>query len=385
MKTSLICQPHNSNLSSEIIPLLELNRSSAFKTFYFAVAYARRNGVEELLEHIQRFQRQGGRLKAIVGVDGNTSYQALELLLPICPRYSAKVFHDESPRRHTFHPKFYAFESPGVKAIVFVGSSNLTGGGLAQNYEMDIRIEFDLTDRKDNATFDAFVECFNEYFEDPQLCKDLSDDLIRELRKNNYLADDEKKRSTPPDAQTFTSKKKIFGSSSWIFPSPKRGSRSHRLKRKRPIRRDIPRYRYWPGWILKHDVEFKSPKELISAIKGTYRSDKLWDWNGNRKDRPGPYVIILLLRGQILGHAVVSITRRIPRRRKGKRFSFHLESKPFIFSEEKRFPLSGIAPIKDLPARTIYGLDDRLEIFQNYARRIGREGRSSLSVVLGRC
>ena len=126
----IINQPHASSIGVRLKEILEDNKRFDYETFYFIVAYVNEGGVSLLKPSLEKFRTSGGHIKAVVGIDqGNTTAQGLKLLLPLCDELY--VYHSASPVQ-TFHPKVYVFES-GEKAIVFIGSSNLTTGGLFTN------------------------------------------------------------------------------------------------------------------------------------------------------------------------------------------------------------------------------------------------------------
>src|SRR6266568_1884894 len=126
-----------------------------------AVAYARRSGVGRIYEAIERFRNSGGRVKAIVGIDDqNTSLEGLETLLSCSDE--VYVYDDRNPFR-TFHPKLYVFERRGKYGETFIGSSNLTQGGLFSNYEMVACTKFDLKDMSQKAEFDAVMAAIDLY------------------------------------------------------------------------------------------------------------------------------------------------------------------------------------------------------------------------------
>ncbi len=155
----IINQPHSETLGEKLKEILENNIGRKFDIFYIMVAYVQESGVARLKQSIEKFKQSGGQVKAVVGISQkNTSAKGLKLLLPLCDEIY--VYHNENPME-TFHPKVYAFEKEGQKAIVFVGSSNLTGGGLYINYEINSFEEYDLTDRTQLGNFSEFKSMFD--------------------------------------------------------------------------------------------------------------------------------------------------------------------------------------------------------------------------------
>lgn len=105
------------------------------------VAFAKRGGVRRLLPHIEPFRAKGHTVSVVVGVDvRGTSTEALQLLLASVD--DAYVTYDPDPRC-TFHPKMFLFDGP-KRALAFVGSHNMTAGGLELNYEAGVAVDLDL-------------------------------------------------------------------------------------------------------------------------------------------------------------------------------------------------------------------------------------------------
>jgi HKD family nuclease len=103
-------------------------------------AFARTGGVHRLEPHITKFRQRGGHVSVMVGVDVmGTSREALQFLLELVDE--VYVTYDQSSS-YTFHPKVYLVKGQST-AWAFVGSHNLTTGGLELNYEAGLAIDFD--------------------------------------------------------------------------------------------------------------------------------------------------------------------------------------------------------------------------------------------------
>ena len=120
-----------------------------FEIFRACVAFAKASGVLRLAPALQRFMDRGGQVEIVVGIDEDiTTRQALELAV----RFSTAAYVFNNPAA-TFHPKVYLFEIPDRQAVAFVGSSNLTVGGLYTNYEANLGVDLDLTQPADRETY----------------------------------------------------------------------------------------------------------------------------------------------------------------------------------------------------------------------------------------
>ena len=137
---------------------------------YIAVALANEKPLEDLLNLIPSDALQ----RVIVGVDLPTTYKALELLKMLAETksgFKAGIYHDKIK---TFHPKIYLIKKNG-SWIGFIGSANLTEGGLSKNIELTYKV----TDIK---YCQELLEWFNSTF----LCSFPIDDYnIQEYNKKS--------------------------------------------------------------------------------------------------------------------------------------------------------------------------------------------------------
>jgi hypothetical protein len=115
-----------------------------------------------------------------VGIDhGGTSRQGLAYLRKVVDEIV--IYHDNSADQRTFHPKLYLFESRS-KAIVILGSGNLTAGGLFTNYESHVRVELSLDTDTDRDLYTDLIAKCEPYFDQGSECvRPLTDELFAEL------------------------------------------------------------------------------------------------------------------------------------------------------------------------------------------------------------
>ena len=152
------------------------------------VAWARRSGVGLLHAALgERLQH----LDVVVGMaNGGTSAEALAHLRAL----SRRVFVYHKHHRQTFHPKVYLLDdgqSPPSDALLIVGSSNLTGGGLYQNIEGNLALGLRPADHeKDGETYDSVVQEVDGLLASP-FCEQLVDDeRIRQLLEDCYISNE---------------------------------------------------------------------------------------------------------------------------------------------------------------------------------------------------
>ncbi len=133
----------DSSLADVIADLLEEATDGEFN---FAVAFAKNSGLGYLEDSLRVFKENGGKTHAFVGFDlDGTSYEALLRLSRVVD--TLYVVHVASAN-FTFHPKVYNLKNE-ASSVVIVGSSNLTGGGLASNFEDSLILNLSLQDEDD--------------------------------------------------------------------------------------------------------------------------------------------------------------------------------------------------------------------------------------------
>jgi HKD family nuclease len=210
----IINQPKTESTGKRIESLL----NEEYDTFYAMVAYAKKSGVIRLKSSLERFKENGGVIKIIVGIDQkNTSLEAIELLNQLCDELY--IYHSEVPTQ-TYHPKIYMIEKRFEKAHIFVGSSNLTAGGLYTNYEANVYQELNLKFESDQNTYDTIIEMFSSYSDEKSpCCKKVTDDLIKQLVEMDYLSSEESLSvQIIREAGERRNRARIFGSENYVPP-----------------------------------------------------------------------------------------------------------------------------------------------------------------------
>ena len=184
---NIINQPSTERLGDKINKTL---LEDDFDSFYFIVAFAKKSGVSRIQEAMLSFVKNGGNIEGVVGVDSKgTSFEGLTLLLELTN--NLYIYHDENGS-HSFHPKIYIFDKGGMRAKVWIGSSNLTAGGLFTNDEIDVEFDFDLGDEGDIELYTQIKEIFCDYANtESDCCKLLNNELLEQLIEDNRLIDKE--------------------------------------------------------------------------------------------------------------------------------------------------------------------------------------------------
>jgi HKD family nuclease len=134
-----------------------LTRDPPYARFYFSVAWARMSGVAQIDHELAQF---GGEKVGVVGVDfADTSFEALAVLLQMLD----ELWIMHTTNQQTFHPKAYVFwnDSEQQEMLRIIGSSNLTYGGLDNNYELCVAQELDATTSEGQSEIERTIAYFD--------------------------------------------------------------------------------------------------------------------------------------------------------------------------------------------------------------------------------
>lgn len=255
-----------------------------WQTLEFAVAWVNYSGARTIEKAAQRFLAEGGRIHAIVGLDfGSTTYEGLGNLLDLeggGADLTTHVFCDENPAC-TFHPKVFLF-SNAKRACLFVGSNNMTGGGLGTNVEAALRIEGVVDDETIRAARQTLVAWRDDRSD--SRTRRLTRELLEQLRDRRYVLTELELRKRRKSASTSRSShgEPLFGRSrtrpSRLRREPSgKGSRGRRasgsslgnvlLMRVRP-RRDGTQFQIS---MTVHKSFMNSTTAVVSAADGSSR------------------------------------------------------------------------------------------------------------------
>ncbi len=161
--------------------LADLLDDPAVDRLTIVVAWARYRGLLRLKAKIQAFRARGGKLAVIVGIDeGGATRPGLLGVLQNADE--AHIFHD--PGGGTFHPKVYLGEG-SERAVLVVGSSNLTPGGLYRNVEASTKTTFQLPNEETEQGLVGVRAFISRLLEDPDACRPLTVELVDDLMQDN--------------------------------------------------------------------------------------------------------------------------------------------------------------------------------------------------------
>jgi len=145
MNIQALIQPYNQQRIPETIgvKVAAWLQSAEFSQIWLVSAFISESAVAGFRASLQVAQERGAAVRCVVGIDQNgTDMAALDILLKL--NIETYIWHNPQ-RQHIFHPKIYLFEAPHETAHLLMGSSNFTQGGLFNNYEAMLWLQFDLT------------------------------------------------------------------------------------------------------------------------------------------------------------------------------------------------------------------------------------------------
>lgn len=156
--------------------LIEEFTGDRWSSFMSAVAFAKQSGNSPaLLEAILHFSKHGGSVEMTFGADtfgaegGVTEREAIETLLEQLGEQSNVELYIYHEKGRTFHPKLYLFsDEEDEAALLIVGSSNWSQGGLLNNVEANVIIKLDLAKKDHKACYDLVCGCFREYWQETE-------------------------------------------------------------------------------------------------------------------------------------------------------------------------------------------------------------------------
>jgi HKD family nuclease len=181
VRVELLGQPADGTLRDLLTQELRLGH---FQRLSICVAFLKVSGLTPVASAIAEFRTRGGFARLITGIDhGGTSYEGLAESLRVFDR--VVIVHDETIGR-TFHPKLYCLEGTD-RATLVVGSSNVTGGGLATNYELNVVVHLVRSDPEDVALLSNVTTLFDAYDEVTPTTHLLDQEFLAALRDEGYV------------------------------------------------------------------------------------------------------------------------------------------------------------------------------------------------------
>jgi len=169
----LIIQPYSVKKGKSILDtLIRELKSAKWDSFQAAVAFARQSGnFPDLLAAMQNFMTSGGKIQITFGANSfggdalGSDYEAIETLLNAFRGNPNAEVHLYFEKGRTFHPKLYLFSNEHeARAMLIIGSSNWSRGGLIDNVEANIALNLDLEQEEHQQCYQEVVEHLETYW-----------------------------------------------------------------------------------------------------------------------------------------------------------------------------------------------------------------------------
>lgn len=222
MRTRLLLQPFSPD---KRVGVALAGRSRTATNLWLLSAWAHDSGIKHLAPVVDQLRSRGGTAEAILGVDqGIATAEGLRSALATFD--VVYLFHDG---RRTFHPKLYAIESHRETRLI-IGSSNVTQGGLFDNFEASVELDLQRSNRDDERIRTQARRYFDGFLGTGMPFRKLDGALIKELRDEGLVvptserttAENRRRRRSEPPLR------RIFGGSVRGLPPPPSLSRASR-------------------------------------------------------------------------------------------------------------------------------------------------------------
>lgn len=227
----IINQPYDKKLGIEFIETIE---RGVYDQLTIMVAYAKLSGVNRLFPYIDKFHRNGGKVRFVIGIDQqHTTYDALVQLSKLSDKLH--IFHSEKLSQ-TFHIKCYWLSGKN-DCWCAIGSNNLTSGGLFSNYELStIYHTYGNEALSTNAELDAIYSTYAN--SNSACCHEADPTFLNQLLNDNYVIKEIDQRKalaeTVKQHKKTNVSNKLFGNESFSSPSLpdefKKGTTAHSEK-----------------------------------------------------------------------------------------------------------------------------------------------------------
>ena len=190
----LVYQPESELAETICLELLGSGSSGQiWSDFLFATAWVNQGGISFLKDSFSRFLSAGGRIGCTIGLDfAGTSEEALQTIIDLQNSHpghlKSYVYKNDHPSS-TFHPKVYLFLNE-EKALLIVGSNNLTRAGLTTNVECSLGLLGNASDEPFTSADTRLRQWQTpepDSLSDPPLIRPLTSKLLGELRAEGYV------------------------------------------------------------------------------------------------------------------------------------------------------------------------------------------------------
>jgi HKD family nuclease len=184
----LIIQPFSNQALGDILKAALKGELDEFHTFQAAVAFVKNSGVRHIRSELREFVLKEKRSRLIVGLDHyGTSREGLEGLLQALGEKGEIWVHHCIEKHITFHPKLYLFEGD-ARALLIIGSGNLTEGGLYTNDEASSLNWLNFENDRDKAVLERLKASLDTWCdENSENARRLDHKFLIQLAEEEYI------------------------------------------------------------------------------------------------------------------------------------------------------------------------------------------------------
>ena len=174
-EVELLILPYASAEGGSLLELLIGEfESDTWAEFWGAVGFVKQSGnFPDLLDAMRRFASTDAsrKLRVTFGADvfpggsKGSDLAAVEAILDVLDELENADVYLYHEKGRTFHPKLYMFANEEMTgALVILGSSNWSEGGLVQNIEANVVMRLDLGEGDQREAFEQVRRLFQRYW-----------------------------------------------------------------------------------------------------------------------------------------------------------------------------------------------------------------------------
>lgn len=181
MRIDLALQPYADSPSLREV-VLEVLADERYTSLRMVTAWVRASALPGLDERMRAFRARGGRIELTSGLSQGAATRA-GLAKSLALVDESWVLFDADGR--TFHPKVHLARGDGV-ALLFIGSQNLTAGGLSTNAEAGVVLRLEHPDDPWHlaAEVDAYLDRLHA---DAGIARRLDEALLERLEHDPFV------------------------------------------------------------------------------------------------------------------------------------------------------------------------------------------------------
>ena len=188
MDIKIITQPFDQfgdsqTFGNKVMEILS-STDNVFDHIWLISAWVNQTTIRRLYHSLEVLRDNGTQIHIYFGINFQGTYEeAIRSIYSL--NVDSRVIYNPT-YQSTFHPKIFIFQGPTI-SHVFIGSNNLTEGGLYRNYEATTWMCFSFPE--DQAIYDDIIGQLSGFLEpNESIIANLNEDLIQLLIQENLVA-----------------------------------------------------------------------------------------------------------------------------------------------------------------------------------------------------